>query len=724
MFANVPMKYHHILTLLTIVNCVFSSDSRESTQDYSDKSSPVEPTVDEASQRKAQLDFAHTLMARPAELGMDVSADDSEPGLVQTIFSPNCYSQQAIRLDKKLYQIDVANARVATLGSLCGAAVLSADQRALEFLQNTQDRIRRQQVTLFKEANKLISAFTADPKRVLNEAELSSTPNSPGSPDKVKFIVDEPDLDAHDLRWEMNSLHFSTDATSSDSDEEGPTPEEIQHLAKEIRKAEGTRFKQKSRSHRHRKDDEEPGAVPKPPPPNPLGHSKRALMRSHTTVPSGLCAHGDSNTGSNVSLLSNSHQMPNAAAGRNGKHKESGAHSGLPFNLLSLTGQLSWLVSEYLERGSSTYQWASDLIHSISKMSVTRSTWLNVHQQLRETTELLYANRGRSPLSGVPTSLSAKGVLAWTNILAAFQAIQMGDTNAATVTAETARQLLSSANAKKDKSLTNLVSLLEKKFHLAYVCDLVLWRAHKVLFSTQDLNDRDASIPQLTDFRIRLLQVRLDQANVQNWSPELVDLIIRWIDEEIENNSTRSTPQESDRYFLNELRLFRTSVQRFQSLVKSITKSEFTSKAYLLNARKDDLGSDLTTSRDSLSTTGNSSHHSLHCHPHLHHHGQGGHQQDLRPLDADRCSHTYAALIKQIHDHAMSQRPLSYFAVRALYDIAMELGCDIDWNKRMETLEEELTKAYEDWERLFKVRFRPEYYDQVVGDKPKHEKRQ
>ncbi|THD28986.1 hypothetical protein D915_000174 [Fasciola hepatica] len=699
---------------------LFRKNSREVSQDHTTKISATEPPIDEALQRKTELEFVHTLMTRPAEMGMDFSVDSSEPDLVQTIFAPNCYSKQAIRFDKKLYQIDVANTRVATLSSLSGAAVLSSDQRALEFLQNTQNRIRRQQVTLFKEAEKLISTFIADPKRVLNETELKPAVKSPGSTDKVQFIIEEPDLDAQDLRWEMNSLHFSTDATSSESDEEGPTPEEIDYLAKQIRKAEGTRFKRKLRIHRHR-NEEEIGGVPKPPPPNPLGHSKRALMRSHTTVPSGLCAHGTSTIGSSVSLVSAAHQSSNAPSGRNGKPKET-PNSGLPFNLLSLTGQLSWLVSEYLERGSSTYQWASDLIHSISKMSVTRSTWLNVHQQLRETTELLYANRGCGPRPAVPASVSAKGEVAWTNIQAAFQAIQMGDANAATVTAETARQLLSSANAKTGRQLTNLVSLFEKKFHLAYVCDLVLWRAHKVLFATQDLSEGDASVPQLTDFCIRLLQVRLDQANVQNWSPELIDLILRWIDEEIDGKSTNTSP-ETDRYFLNELHLFKKSVQRFQNLVKNIIKSEFTSDEYLFGIRKEEPLPNVISSGDNLSMSRSSSSHSLHCHPHLHHHGQGGHQQDLRPLDADRCSHTYAALIKQIHDHAMSQRPLSYFAIRALYDIAVELGCDIDWNKRLETLQTELAKAYEDWEQLFKIRFRTEYYDQIIGGTPKRQTR-
>ncbi|VDP72287.1 unnamed protein product [Echinostoma caproni] len=640
-------------------------------------------------------------------MGLDCDCINSEPDLVQTICAPNCYSKQAIRLDKRLYQIDVANARIATLGSLAGAAVLASDQLALEFLQNTRDRMRKQQVTLFDEADKMISTFMADPKSVLNENETKLSPRSPEATDKVQFIIDEPDTDTQDLRWEMNSLHFSTDATSSESDEEGPPPEEIQNLAKEIRKTEGTRYKRKGLIHRH-KTNGDSGSMIKPPPPNPLGHSRRALMRSHSTVPGGMCSQGQSALGSNISLVSTGHNQQQASS--RGLKRNQSTNAGLPFNLLSLTGQLSWLVSEYMERGSSTYQWACELIHSISRMSVTRSTWLNVHQQLRETTELLYAHRGRAPKPVTPTAASAKGEIAWTNIQGAYQAIIMGDSNAATVTAETARQLFSSCNTKTDKHLTNLNNLLEKKFHLAYVCDLILWRAHKVLFIAQDSRERDSGLQQLTDFRIRLMQLRLDQANVQNWSPELVDWILRWLDEVIDNKSGHRPPGV-DRYCLNELHVFKTSIQRFHTLVQDIAQSEFTSADYLSAIVKDEDNLSMATGyADSVTT-----HQNHHLHPYHYHHGQGGHQQDLRPLDADRCSHTYAALIKQIHDHAMSQRPLSYFAVRALYDIAMELGCEIDWNERMETLQGELERAFEEWDQLFKIRFPPDYYDQVIG---------
>ncbi|KAF5403136.1 hypothetical protein PHET_03359, partial [Paragonimus heterotremus] len=660
-------------------------------------------------QRRTELQFAHTLMGAPEELNMDLCRIDSEPDLVQTVCEPRHFSKEAIRLDKKLYQIDVANARIVTLNSLSGTAVLAKDLQALKFLHSRLISIRKQRSALFKEADKYLTKFKHDPNLLLVESSRSRLENilqvdyadgAGGYNTPVTFVIQGDEEDAtEDVRWEMNSLSFSTENTSDESDSEGPTTEELEHLAREIRKSEGTRFKRmhKARKLSRKNSNACTPEMHKPPPPNPLGHSKRAMFRSHTTVPSGLCQQQHIQ-GSAVSLTS----LPDGPKDGRSQSSKSQNSSKLPFNLLSLTGQLSWLVSEYIPRDCSTYKWAMDLINRISRMSVTRSTWLNVHQQLRETTELLYSHRQRNQQA--TNSITVKGEVAWSTIQCIHQTIVAGDNNATiTLTSGGARRLLATdTHSEFDRTLHHLSTLLERKFHLAYVCDLLLWRAHIILFSWQTNAPADTAKHQLIDFRIRHMQLRLDQANVQNWSPELIDWMMRWIVEAIELQ--RSDKSLEDLFCLDELQAFRISVSRFRELVEHLCASEFLSEEYLYVDKKASDVSETCSQNSDCSRP-----HHLHYHPYHYHHGQGGQQQDLRPLDADRCSHTYSALVRQIHDHAMSKRPLTYFAKRALYDVAMELDCQIDWKERLTTLLDELSETYIEWEQLLTAKLSPEY---------------
>ncbi|GAA52488.1 hypothetical protein CSKR_111798 [Clonorchis sinensis] len=669
----------------------------------------------EEMQRRTELEFAHRLMTKPEEMASDLCRVESEPDLVQTICSPNVFNKDAIKLDKKLYQIDVANARISTLSRLSGTAVLVKDYQALEFLEKITHRIRKQNVTLFKEADKYLTQFKRDPNLLLNDPKEKSKvvgaegPHSPLS-DKIMFIVsDDDDQDGENLRWELNSLSFSTDNSSTESDEEGPTPEEVENLAHEIRKAEGTRFKKKSKHSFHSKQSQEDNKTAHmPPPPNPLGHSKRALLRSHSTVPNGLCEQGSMIASSSSSSILGDLDADDRESidSRRRVHKSSHA-SNLPFNLLSLTGQLSWLVSEYIERDTSTYKWATELIHKISTMSVNRATWLNVHQQLRETTELLYKHRDKHNAS--IKSKTAKGEIAWNRLQLTYETVASNDGDNATVTAETARKLFANGTAtccpnSSHQHLVHLARFLEKKFHLAYVCDLILWKAQKLLYATRSVASADTAKYQLIDFRIRHMQLRLDQANFQNWSSELTDWMTCWIDEAI-NLQSHVKNQYEDNFCLDELRTMQSSVKRFHTLVQHLRDSEFMSDVFL------DVNSPGPDSVRMKTDPPEGHQHHPHYHPHLHHHGEGGHQQDLRPMEADRCSHTYAALVRQIHEHAMSNRPLSYFAERALYDMAVELDCPIDWKERLTTLLDELTEAYKGWELLLQSKLNSDYYN-------------
>ncbi|KAF8560742.1 hypothetical protein P879_05738 [Paragonimus westermani] len=663
----------------------------------------------EENQRRTELQFAHTLMGAPEELNIDLCRIDSEPDLVQTVCEPRCFTKEVIRLDKKLYQIDVANARIATLNSLSGTAAMAKDLQTLKFLHNRLISIRKQRSALFKEADKYLTKFKHDPNLLLVESSRTRLENilqmnsvdSAGSYDTpVTFVIqDDEDDAAEDVRWEMNSLSFSTENTSDESDPEGPTTEELEHLAREIRRSEGTRFKRKHKARKLSRKNSNACTpeVHKPPPPNPLGHSKRAMFRSHTTVPSGLCQQQHMQS-SAVSLTS----LPDGSRDERSQFSRSQNSSKLPFNLLSLTGQLSWLVSEYIPRDCSTYKWAMDLINRISRMSVTRSAWLNVHQQLRETTELLYSHRDRN--QHATNSITVKGEVAWSTIQCIHQTIVAGDNNTTITLASggTRRLLASDTHSEPNRTLHHLSTLLERKFHLAYVCDLLLWRAHIILFSWQTSAPNDTAKHQLIDFRIRHMQLRLDQANVQNWSPELIDWMMCWIVEAIELQ--RSDRSLEDLFCLDELQAFRISVGRFRELVEHLRASEFLSEEYLSVDKKASDASETCSQNSDCSRP-----HHLHYHPHHYHHGRGGQQQDLRPLDADRCSHTYSALIRQIHDHAMSKRPLTYFAKRALYDVAMELDCQIDWEERLTTLLDELSEAYIEWEQLLTAKLSPEY---------------
>ncbi|CAH8592684.1 unnamed protein product [Dicrocoelium dendriticum] len=644
----------------------------------------------EAIQRQRELEFAHTLMKAPEELGVDLCRTDSEPDLVQTICAPNCFSKEVIRMDKKLYQIDVANNRISTLRSLSGTAAMAGDFQALEFLHHTLLRIRRQRAVLFKHADKYLNEFKQDPSRMMPHASKRTGPSESdeGAKEdgrKVTFIV-QGDEDDSDLRWELNSLNLSTDS-STESEEDIPTAEELQHLAREIRKTEGTRFKRKL-AHRKNSTDSEH----MPPPPNPLAHSGRVLLRSHATMPGSM---NSQRRTSSASLVTQAN-----AGGLKVSHVPK-----LPFNLLSLTGQLSWMVSEYIEHDTSTFKWATDLIHSISRMSVTKATWLNVHQQLRETTELLYRHRGRN--QRLAHSASAKGEIAWNHLQMAHASLISSEST--TVTSEMGRKLLSSPKTKiRDRKLPRLSSLLEKKFHLAYVCDLILWRAHKILFLNQVEAPHDTAKYQLIDFRIRHMQLRLDQANTINWSPELIDWIMCWIDKAMQSQ-TQVQLAIDDYFCLNELKCLKTSIEQLRTLVEHVNASEFLSEDYLLPGSGDTNGPEfITNQKDSVEP-----HRHRHYHPHHLHHGQGGHQQDLRPVDADRCSHAYSALVQQVHDSAMARRPLGYFAERALYDIAFELNCPIDWKERLANLLVELVEAHNEWEHLLHSRLSREFYEEL-----------
>ncbi|CAH8644098.1 unnamed protein product [Heterobilharzia americana] len=626
----------------------FDDSSKSRTGSNLSKSQSDEQIHRKSEQMLAELDLVHKLMNSPEEMGLDHEhgKDNETECYVQTICEPCSVSKAGINFDLLLRRIDTTNARVTTLINLCTTAVLASDTSAINFLVNSLKRMRRKQNLSINEADDMMSTFLKDPLVLLRSRKKGNRNEAGGGEEKaVTFSINYPEDDDEDededeingvsdeteIRWEMNSLHLSTDNSTSDSDDEGPTPEYVLNLSKQIRKTEGTRLKQNLRLLRHKKSSTTviatgagvaggssvPGSISKkasfnvPPPLNPLGHNRNDLLRAHATVPSGLCQQGRKISSSSM------------VSSTGGSCHTDGR-------------QLSWLISEYLERGSSTYKWATELINSIVKMSVNRSTWLNVHQQLRETTELLYSHRDQLMKNPCSASETPQGEIAWTKLQAIHQAILLGDLNSSTITSDRGSTTTTTNNndsddnnSKTDRRLVQLSGLLEKKLHLAYLCDLLLWKAHKVILMDHGYDDEDIAKCQLMDFQIRLLELQLDQANGQNWSSALMDYIMCWMCEICEwKREFNPNTSDIDYFIWNEF------------------------------------------------------------------------QGDFRALDADRCSRSYAALIRQIQEHAMKNRPLSYFAERALYDIAVELGCPVNWDERFDSLSKELQYAWQEWELI------------------------
>ncbi|CAH8664028.1 unnamed protein product [Heterobilharzia americana] len=751
----IKLKFFFSCNLFNLVD----DSSKSRTGSNLSKSQSDEQIHRKSEQMLAELDLVHKLMNSPEEMGLDHEhgKDNETECYVQTICEPCSVSKAGINFDLLLRRIDTTNARVTTLINLCTTAVLASDTSAINFLVNSLKRMRRKQNLSINEADDMMSTFLKDPLVLLRSRKKGNRNEAGGGEEKaVTFSINYPEDDDEDededeingvsdeteIRWEMNSLHLSTDNSTSDSDDEGPTPEYVLNLSKQIRKTEGTRLKQNLRLLRHKKSSTTviatgagvaggssvPGSISKkasfnvPPPLNPLGHNRNDLLRAHATVPSGLCQQGRKISSS--SMVSST----GGSCHTDGSMKLTPT---LPFNLLSLTGQLSWLISEYLERGSSTYKWATELINSIVKMSVNRSTWLNVHQQLRETTELLYSHRDQLMKNPCSASETPQGEIAWTKLQAIHQAILLGDLNSSTITSDRLKMLHKSViqnsgsttttnnnndsddnNSKTDRRLVQLSGLLEKKLHLAYLCDLLLWKAHKIILMDHGYDDEDIAKCQLMDFQIRLLELQLDQANGQNWSSALMDYIMCWMCEICEwKREFNPNTSDIDYFIWNELYVFKNSVHNLLDLVKTLNSCKLIRSAFdenYKNATDNTTSSNGSGSNSSIGNTMNSdtsladistkgqSHRSHHYHPHHHHHSQG----DFRALDADRCSRSYAALIRQIQEHAMKNRPLSYFAERALYDIAVELGCPVNWDERFDSLSKELQYAWQEWELI------------------------
>lgn len=713
-------------------------------------------------QMESELEFAHKLMNSPEEMGLSLEGRDNEVECyVQTICEPCTLSKSAINFDRLLRRIDTTNARVTTLINLCTTAILASDKTAINFLVNSLKRMRRKQNLLINEADDTMLTFLKDPLILLRSKKKKAGKNESGVKFSISYPEDDDDDDDEDddgddvendvvsngdvregniedkcennkkideaqIRWEMSSNQLSTDYSTSDSDNDGPTPEFVLNLSKQIRKTEGTRLKQNLRLINRKKSSttgNKKTSYNVPPPLNPLGHNRNDLLRSHATVASGLCQ--QSHKISSSSMLST-----------NGLHNTDSNNTKytptLPFNLLSLTGQLSWLISEYIERGSSTYKWATELINSIGKMSVTRSTWLNVHQQLRETTELLYSHRDQQLKLYHSTSETPQGEIAWTKLQAIHQNILNGDLNACTITPDSLKVLCQSPKQSNnsnnnERKLVQLSTLLEKKLHLAYLCDLLLWKAHKIILTQLNYTDDDIVKCQSMDFQIRLFELQLDQLNGQNWSSNLMDYMMCWISDicewKVEFNLNTS---DIDYFMWNEFYVFKNSVQNLLDLVKSLNACKLIRSALdeqnknqidinnstyncnlsssVSNINLEDnqsriSSSDISSSSSAAAAAKTHSHRSLHnYHPHQSHHSQG----DFRALDADRCSRSYSALIRQIQEHAMNNRPLAYFAERALYDIAVELGCTVNWDERFDSLSNELKNAWQEWELIIR----------------------
>ncbi|CAI2735200.1 unnamed protein product [Schistosoma spindalis] len=701
-------------------------------------------------QMESELEFAHKLMNSPEEMGLSLEGRDNEiECYVQTICEPCTLSKNAINFDRLLRRIDTTNARVTTLINLCTTAILASDKTAINFLVNSLKRMRRKQNLLINEADDTMLTFLKDPLILLRSKKKKVDKNESGVKFSINYPEDDDDDDDDDddgdvendidgngdvregniedkcenskkieeaqIRWEMSSNQLSTDYSTSDSDNDGPTPEFVLNLSKQIRKTEGTRLKQNLRLISRKKSSNmgnKKASYNVPPPLNPLGHNRNDLLRSHATVASGLCQ--QSHKISSSSMLST-----------NGLHNNDTKYTPtLPFNLLSLTGQLSWLISEYIERGSSTYKWATELINSISKMSVTRSTWLNVHQQLRETTELLYSHRDQQLKLYYSINETSKGEIAWNKLQVIHQNILNGDLNASTITPSNLKGLYQSTkqiNNNNERKLVQLSCLLEKKLHLAYLCDLLLWKAHKIILT--QLNDTNDNIIkcQSMDFQIRLFELQLDQLNGQNWSSNLMNYMLCWINDicewKIQFNLNLS---DIDYFIWNEFYVFKNSIQNLLDLVKSLNACKLIRSALdeqnknqidinnsiynynlinsISNINLDDNQSRISSSSSDIVSKIQSHRSSHNYHPHQSHHSQG----DFRILDAERCSRSYSALVRQIQENAMNNRPLAYFAERALYDIAVELGCTVNWDERFDSLSKELKNAWQEWELIIR----------------------
>ncbi|RTG86191.1 uncharacterized protein DC041_0005937 [Schistosoma bovis] len=703
-------------------------------------------------QIESELEFAHKLMNSPEEMGLSLEGRDNEiECYVQTICEPCTLSKNAINFDRLLRRIDTTNARVTTLINLCTTAILASDKTAINFLVNSLKRMRRKQNLLINEADDTMLTFLKDPLILLRSKKKKVGKNESG----VKFSIhypeddDDEDDDSDDvendidgngnvregdiedkcenskkneeaqIRWEMSSNQLSTDYSTSDSDNDGPTPEFVLNLSKQIRKTEGTRLKQNLRLINRKKSSNmgsKKASYNVPPPLNPLGHNRNDLLRSHATVASGLCQ--QSHKISSSSMLST-----------NGLHNTDTKYTPtLPFNLLSLTGQLSWLISEYIERGSSTYKWATELINSIGKMSVTRSTWLNVHQQLRETTELLYSHRDQQLKLYYSINETPQGEIAWTKLQAIHQNLLNGDLNASTITPNNLKVLCQSSKQlnnhnNNERKLVQLSCLLEKKLHLAYLCDLLLWKAHKIILTQLNYTDEDIVKCQSMDFQIRLFELQLDQLNGQNWSTNLMNYMLCWLNDICEwKNQFNLNSSDIDYFIWNEFYVFKNSIENLFDLVQSLNACKLIRSAldeqnnnhindmnqsiynYHLSNSLSNINLDDNQSRISSSDGSSSkiqSHNRLshnNYHPHQSHHSQG----DFRILDAERCSRSYSALVRQIQENAMNNRPLAYFAERALYDIAVELGCTVNWDERFDSLSKELKNAWQEWELIIR----------------------
>lgn len=633
-----------------------------------------------AAQRQTELDLAHKLMDDPDELCLgSEAATKMKPKRVQTICAPDNLSKVALDFDKQLYRIDVANTQAETIHTLSGTAVIMSELTMLSFLRTHLDRVIRNRKHLFKQAKEQLVTFINDPNCLLADFERQT------SGDNVTFFVNMPVDEDQEVEWEKSSLQLSVGSSSSDTDSDGPGPEELVTLRKNIRKIEGSRFKIKAKKNSEASNTK----LHQPPPPNPLGHVRKDVLRTRNTIANGLCRATGNASGGPINDRSRPPPPalpPNSNNNGRGNAKPSKSSTGL-FNLVSMTGQISWLISEFLERGSSTYQWANELMNTISGMSVAKTTWFNMHQQLTDITELLYRERSltEGDLENIGT---VKCQLAWKDIQHVYKTTSASaptvEDNEVTVTAGNARAFLH-----QEDKLIPLMVLSERKFHLAYVCDLLLYRAHKNLFTSQ-LNPVFSTTTlqedQLIDFQIRLLQLRLDRANVQHWSPDVIEWLTCWLQNALRKTDSPKVDLENvkDKFSVNELRTMARSVEHFRTLVADLCAFEF--------------AEDVAPFASANAPSDGGNHHQHHrYHPHMHHHGEGGLRQDLRILDADRCSITCSEPIKQTHEHVNSKRPLRYFAERALYDIALELDVKINWKERLTSLFGELSSAHQEW---------------------------
>ncbi|CAH8668509.1 unnamed protein product [Schistosoma margrebowiei] len=711
-------------------------------------------------QMESELEFAHKLMNSPEEMGLSLEGRDNEiECYVQTICEPCTLSKNAINFDRLLRRIDTTNARVTTLINLCTTAILASDKTAINFLVNSLKRMRRKQNLLINEADDTMLTFLKDPLILLRSKKKKVGKNESGVKFSIHYPEDDDDDDNDDedddgddvendidsngdvresnienkcenskkneetqIRWEMSSNQLSTDYSTSDSDNDGPTPEFVLNLSKQIRKTEGTRLKQNLRLISRKKSsnlESKKASYNVPPPLNPLGHNRNDLLRSHATVASGLCqqSHKISSSSSSSSMLST-----------NGLYNTDTKYTPtLPFNLLSLTGQLSWLISEYIERGSSTYKWATELINSISKMSVTRSTWLNVHQQLRETTELLYSHRDEQLKLYYSINETPQGEIAWNKLQIIHQNLLNNDLNTTTITSNNLKVICQSSkqlnnNNNNERKLVQLSCLLEKKLHLAYLCDLLLWKAHKIILTQLNYTNEDIIKCQSMDFQIRLFELQLDQLNGQNWSINLMNYMLCWINNICEwKNQFNLNSSDIDYFIWNEFYVFKNSIDNLFNLVQSLNSCKLIRSAlneqnnnHINNMNHSIYNYHLSNSLSYINLDDNQSRISSldglskiqsnnrlthnNYHPHQSHHSQG----DFRILDAERCSRSYSQLVRQIQENAMNNRPLAYFAERALYDIAIELGCTVNWDERFDSLSKELKNAWQEWELIIR----------------------